>query len=424
MDGQEWNLYLEALKTNFTKLARLDFLQPDGSIAFSIDNNEKNWRSRTFIQDGTLTVNLQNGKRRVANVKLSNVNNEYDYNVNKVWFGQQIRLMEGLVLPNGRDFYLPQGVFYVSNPEEVFRPGSKLANMHLEDKWSYLDGTLFGRLDGVYEVPINRNVFEGIQSVLDLPRGNGYPVDNMKPIFTEYYNGQTTTLPDGTVVSDLMMPYTYRCEGDDGTYADIVLELNNILAGWIGYDPTGRLRIDPSQDDISDATKPVQWHFTPNEKQFMGATYTVKNTEVYNDIIITGEGLNEYSSIAGRAMNLDPSSDTNANLIGRKTYRESAAGYATNKQCQDLAAFKLKRQTVLQKSVSIQSTQIFHLQENRLITIYRPDKEGQPIERHLVTGFSRPIGEKREMTIEATSVQDFPVATIVPLPGEEETQGE
>lgn len=417
--AQAWQAYLNTLKTEFVKLARLEFLNPDGSVAFALDNNPMNSRSGAFIQDGTLTVNLQNGKRRCANVTLSNLDGAYDYNVNKLWFGQQVRLSEGLVLPDGSDFYIPQGVFYVMNPEENYLPENKTVKLNLEDKWCYLDGTLFGRLDGIYEVPLNRNIFVAIQSLLELPRGNGYPVDNVTPLFTEYYNTQTTTLPDGSTISDLLMPYTYRCESDSGTYADIILEMNKILAGWIGYDPTGRLRLDPSQDDIVDSDKPIMWTFTPNEQQFLGATYTVKNSDVYNDIIITGEALSEYSNVAGRACNYDPSSDTNINLIGKKTYRESAAGYASRRQCEDLAVFKLKRQTVLQKSVSIKSQQLFHIQENQLVTILRPDKPGSPMERHLVTGFSRPIGQTGEMTIQATSVQDFPVASIMPLPGEE-----
>lgn len=417
--AQAWQAYLNTLKTEFVKLARLEFLNPDGSVAFALDNNAMNSRSGTFIQDGTITVNLQNGKRRCATVTLSNLDSAYDYNVNKLWFGQQVRLSEGLVLPDGSDFYIPQGVFYVMNPEENYLPENKTVKLNLEDKWCYLDGTLFGRLDGIYEVPLNRDIFVAIQSILELPRGNGYPVDNVTPLFTEYYNTQTTTLPDGSTISDLLMPYTYRCESDSGTYADIILEMNKILAGWIGYDPTGRLRLDPSQDDIVDSDKPIMWAFTPNEQQFLGATYTVKNSDVYNDIIITGEGLSEYANVAGRACNYDPSSDTNINLIGKKTYRESAAGYASRRQCEDLAVFKLKRQTVLQKSVSIKSQQLFHIQENQLVTILRPDKPGSPMERHLVTGFSRPIGQTGEMTIQATSVQDFPVASVMPLPGEE-----
>lgn len=418
MAGQAWASYLEALKHPFVKLARLEFLNPDGSVSFAVDNNPMNRRSGAFIQEGSLTVNLQNGKRRCATVTLSNMDGAYDYDVNKLWFGQQVRLSEGLILPNGEDFYIPQGVFYVLNPEEEFMPTGRTVQLNLEDKWCYLDGTLFGNLDGIYEVPLNRNIFVAIQSILELPRGNGYPVDNIQPLFTNYYNSQTTTLPDGSVISDLLMPYTYRCDSDNGTYADIILEMNKILAGWIGYDPTGRLRLDPSQDDILDVSKPILWTFTPTEQQFLGATYTVKNQDVYNDIIIKGESLTEYGNVAGRASNYDPASDTNINLIGMKTYREAASGYYSRRQCEDLAVFKLKRQTVLQKSVSISSSQLFHIQENQLVTILRPDKPGMPMERHLITGFTRPIGQTGQMTIQATSVQDFPIATIMPLPGE------
>ena len=414
-----WEMYLQALKGNFKKLAKVEFLNPDHSVLFSLDNKATNRRSKAFIQDGSLSVNLQNGKRRVATVQIANLDGEYEYNVNKLWFGQQIRLSMGMVLPNGEDYYIPQGVFYAANPEEILSPSRRMVTLHLQDKWCYLDGTLFGRLDGIYEVPLRTNIFTAIQSILNLPRGNGYAVDDVKPVFTDYYNDRVTVLPTGETISDLLMPYVYRRDGEDGTYADIILEMNKILAGWIGYDATGRLRIDPSQDDILDVSKPILWKFSPTEKQFLGATYTIKNTDVYNDIIIEGEALNEYGNVAGRACNFDPASGTNINLIGRKTYRESASGYASRRQCEDLAAFRLKRQTILQKSVTINSTQMFHLSENQLVTIRRIDKPGKPEESHLISGFTIPIAEPGQMTIQATSVQDFPTATIMPLPGEE-----
>lgn len=419
--GGSWRAYLQALKTSFTKLARLEFLQPDGSVAFALDNNPQNRRSGAFIQSGQLTVNLQNGQRRTATVTLANLDSEFDYNVNKVWFGQQILLSEGLLLPNGQEFYLPQGVFYIRDPEEKLLPGTRSVTYHLEDKWSYLNGSLFGNLDGVYEIPLNTNIFDAIQSVLDLDRGNGQPVDGVAPVYTNYYNNQMTTLPGGSMISDLLLPYTYRNDSENGTYADIVLEMSNIVAAWVGYDATGRLRIDPSQDDIVDASKPVQWEFRPDEKQFLGATYTVKNSDVYNDVIITGESLSGYGHIAGRAQNLDPSSDTNVNIIGLKTHKESAAGYYTEKQCENLAIFRLKQQTVLQKSVTIQSAQLFHISENQLVMIRRPDKPGTPMERHLVTGFTRPIAQTGAMQINATSVNDFLTASVVYPGGQSRT---
>lgn len=407
-----WAEYLSTLDKPFIKIARLDFLNPNGSVLFAIDNNPRNKKSGAFIQSGDISVNLQNGQRRTATVTLSNLDGEYSYNVNKLWFGQQVRLWEGMILPNGQDFYISQGVFYVKDPEEVFDPGVRQTTLNLVDKWSYLDGTLFGNIDGTYEIPINSNIFNAIKSILNFDRGNGEKIDTSIPIFTNYYNGKTTTLPDGTTFPLTNTPYTYRCDSESGTLADIILELNTMLAGWIGYDSNGQLRLDPSQDDILDTTKPVQWQFSPRNSTFLGATYSIRNSEVYNDIIVIGETLSDYGQTAGRATNYDPQSDTNANLIGLKTKRYQQSGYYTNDICESMAVFKLKRESVLKKSVSIRCSQIFHLQENNLVTIERTDKIGNPIERHLIVGYSRPIAQNGSMTINCTSVNDFPTATI------------
>jgi hypothetical protein len=47
-----------------------------------------------------------------------------------------------------------------------------------------------------------------------------------------------------------------------------------------------------------------------------------------------------------------------------------------------------------------------------LVVIRRLDKAGSPFERHLINGFSIPLGQTGEMTINATSVSDFPIATV------------
>lgn len=408
--------YFKMLRKPFTKLCRLRFLQPDGSTAFVLDNNPLNRRSGAFLQEGSISVNLQNGQRRTASVTLSNLDAAFDYSVNKIWFGQQIALDEGLILSDGTEYYLPQGVFYISEPQETFQPNLRTITYPLVDKWSYLDGTLFGRLEGTYEVPVGTNIFAPIQAILKLDRGNGTKVDTVTPIFTTYYDDKTQTLPDGSTASLVESPYTLRVDSDDGTYADVILGLSEMVNGLVGYDQTGALRIDPSQDDVLDTQKPVLWRFSTQEAQLLGATYTVKNTEVYNDYIVLGEQTSEYAQAAGRAQNLDPSSDTNVYLIGRKTYRETATGYYTETQCKDLAEWKLKRTAVLQKAVSISCTQMFHIVENNLVEITRTDKPGSPTERHLIQGFTRPLTSTGEMTISAVSVADFPIATITGWP--------
>lgn len=406
-----WLKYLEAVKEPFIKLARLEFLLPDGQIGYVIDNNPLNKRSGTFIQSGTLSVNLQNGQRRTARITLANIDGEYEFNVNKAWFGNMIRLEEGLILPDGEAFYLPQGVFYIKEPNEALKINDRTVQWTLVDKWSYLDGTLFGNLDGIYEIPAGSNIFHVVDSILKMERGNGLVVDPMPPIFTDYYNGKKQETEDGRTAYLIDTPYKFRAESAGQTYADVVLEMNNMLAGWVGYDCNGQLRMEASQDDVDDKDKPVVWEFTPTKKQFLGASYSVKNNEVYNDVIIEGQNLSGYGVCGGRAVNMDPKSDTNIMILGRKVKREAQDGYYSPEICESLARFKLKRYTTLQKEVTITSSQIFHLQENTLVTIRRPDKDGMPMERHLVTGFERNIAQKGNMTITATSVNDYPDVT-------------
>lgn len=411
---QKLNAYLAALKRGYIKCCRLRFLNENGGTAFSIDNNPINRRSRSFIEDGNISVNLQNGTRRTATIILANANGEYDYNVNNLWFGTQIALDEGLILPNGEPYYIQQGVFVIVNPESALSPSGNTITLNLTDKWANLDGSLLGNLEGTYKVNAGTNIFSAITSILSLGRGNGLPVDSISPIYTNYYDNLTQTLQDGTVVAMTDSPYTLEVES--GAYSDVVLGLSGMLNAWVGYDASGAMRIDPSQDDILDTTKPIQYHFSMNETVFLGATYRAENTKVYNDYIVVGQALEGEATPAARATNLDPQSDTNVNIIGKKTYREQKDGYVTKTQCQDLAVWKLKRSAILQNSVDISCSQILHIKENELVTIERSDKSGNPTEKHLVMGFNRPLASTSPMTISCVSVTDFPIATVTPWP--------
>ncbi len=412
-ETEKYQDYLRMLRVPFVKLCRLRFLQPDGSTAFALDNNPLNRRSGAFIANGTLSANWQNGRRRSADVTLDNVDGEYDYNVNNLWFGSEIALDEGLILSDGAtEFYIQQGVFVIEQPEEQLKPVDKTVTLHLVDKVALLDGTLGGNLESTYQVDVGTNIFEPIAALLSEDKGNGYPIDRVTPIFTEYYNGKTQDLPDGTTEAITDAPYTLTVEGESGTIWEVITGLAAMVNAWVGYDQTGALRIDPSQDDISDADKPVQWQFSMNDTQFLGAAYTVKNSDVFNDFIVVGELLSDNHQPNGRAQNLDERSPTNIQTIGRKTKRMSAAGYGTDQQCRDRAEWELKRASVLQRAVTISCSQMFHITENNLVAIVRADKPGNPVERHLIQGFTRPLASTGEMSITATSVLDFPNATV------------
>lgn len=405
-----YQLYLDSLRKPFQKLVRLRFLNPDGSTAFALDNDPLNAKAGAFLSSGELHCNLQNGQRRTASVTLSNVGQQFDYSINSLWFGQEVALDEGMILPNGQEIYFQQGIFLLETPKDELRPAERTITYNLVDKWANLDGTLFGNLESTYEVPLGTNIFQPITALLSEDKGNGIPVDRVSPVYTDYYNGKKQIIPGpngGTEVLMTNTPYTLRIDSESGTISEVVLGLTGMLNAWVGYDNTGALRVDPSQDDLLDTAKPVAWRFQLEDFSFLGATYTIKNTEVYNDYIVVGEQLDDYTQPYGRATNTNPQSDTNVQTIGRKTIRENRAGFATNQQCQDLADWMLKRSSILQKAVSISCSQILHISENELVEIVRTDKPGYPVERHLVLGFSRPLNGTEQMTIDAVSVNDL-----------------
>ena len=415
-----YQTYLDSLHNPFIKLCRLRFLNPDGSLAFAIGSNDtalmQQHDMRTFISDGSISVNFQNGQRRTASVNLSDIDNEFEYRVNNLWFGQEIALDEGIILPDGTEYYIQQGIFVPLTPTESFAAGKSLISYQLADKWSNLDGTLGGNLEATYEVEEGTNIFAPIIALLAENRGNGIPVDNIAPVFTTYYNDKYQTLQDGTSVSLLSCPYTIDVEGES-TKADVILKLMEIINGLVGYDQSGALRVDASQDDIDDIVKPTLWTFSRDEATLLETSYTASPQDVFNDYIVVGEQIDDYEQPAARAQNYDPSSDTNINLIGHKVKRESAAGFYSNLQCRDLAVWRLKRAAIMKKTVNISCSQILHIRENCVVEIIRTDKPDNPVERHLVQGFSRPLIGTGTMTINAVSVHDIPDITVTTIDG-------
>ena len=420
--------YLDYLKIvanpdRMIPLTKLEFLNSDDTVAYAVDGNYKRRYgypdSRAFIQSGTLNISLNNGQRRTASVRFENLDNAFDYDLNRLWHGRRVRLSKGVILSDGTPYYIPQGIFYFNSPKTDWRPNSRTAEYQLVDKWAYLDGTLFGNLENTYEVARRTNIFAAMQGILNLSIYDHKAttvytkkIDGVTPVFTDYYNGATVNI-NGVQVPKTDTPKTVTTS-IGGTYGQVMLDLNSIIAGWIGYDSTGALRVDASADDIEDNKKPVMWNFSANSKTFFGLDETANPSQVYNDVIIWGESV-DGTVVGARAINVDPTSDTSVNKIGRKTYVESSDINYTNEQCAALAAWYLKRKTVLQKSVQISCSQMFHLRENNLISVLRSDKPNSPIENHLIQSISIPLSQKGAMLITATSVQDYPTPTLIPL---------
>lgn len=396
-EQEKYQDYLKMLERDFTKVVRLEWLNPNETIREVITEN--------FIEQGTLNCNLQNGIRRNASIRIDNYRNQFGFNTNQLWFNQKFRLRMGLILSNGDPYFINQGVFLAKDPTKDVSPGSRFVDLQLVDKWANLNGDLFGKLESTYQIPRNTPVFSAMESLITADMGNGEKIDTTLPEFTNYYKDKMVTLATGEKVPFTNTPYTLTQDSETGTRADILTELNDMIVGLIGYDRDGRLRVEPSQENILDSQKEILWNYTIKSKQFLGFKESIKNGEVANMIVVCGATTNNKQAHA-IARNDDPNSTTAIGRIGERIYRVIDDKYVSDEQCQDYANYLLKKKSIVQSSITVSSTQMFHLQENRLITIERPDKNNA-IEKHLISSFSLPISAQGAMTVNATSINDI-----------------
>ncbi len=388
--------YLDALeKPVIVPCLKLEWLNPDDTISHEITTS-------LYNTNGTLNISNQNGCRRTFNLQIHNPDGKYDIDVNKIWLGQKVKLYLGLYIED-TPYFIQQGVFYITNPTDIMNPSTKCIQINCVDKWGGLDGTVFGTLDGKYKVPVNSDIFTATKKLLMTDKGNGYPVDNIQPNISTYFKSKTTTLSNNQIVSVLKTPFTSDIDRGQ-TYADVLLQFNTMLAGCIYYDVVGRLNIEPNEDDLLDYNKEIVHSFTQDNCEILGRSRDYQFNEVYNDILCVGATTNGYMA-AGRATNTNIQSDLCVQRIGKKTKVFEDSNYYSDKLCQDWANYLLRRNTILQSSLNIQTVPMYHLDVNKLITIPN-EKNHLEQEKFLINSLSIPLGIG-QMSMSVISVSEL-----------------
>lgn len=392
--------YLYALKKPvLIPCLKLEWLNPDDTIAKEITTD-------LYNTNGMLNVTNQSGCRRTFNLQIHNKDGRYDIDVDKVWLGQKVKLYLGLYI-NETPYFVQQGVFYLTNPTDIINTAENCIQLNCTDKWAFLDGSLFGNLDGIYKVPVNSNIFKATKELLLTDRGNGIPIDSTKPNISTFFNNKMTTLSNGERVPILNTPFTATIDKGQ-TYADVLLQFNTMLAGVIYYDTVGRLNIEPNEQDLLDRNKEIVYKFDQNNCEILGKSKEFKFTEVYNDIMCIGATTNGFLA-QGRATNTNIQSDLCVQRIGKKTKVFEDTNYYTNELCQDWANYLLRENTILQTSINITTVPLYHLDVNKLITITN-EKYHLKEEKFLINSLSIPLG-LGQMTISASSVNELQIAS-------------
>lgn len=404
--------YLDKIKGDFKIAVKVEWLNPDETVNFEFTNSLYDLKAQ-------VDVKYKKGCRRSCTVTINNDRNKFPISFNGIWLRSKFKLYMGIYLDDDTPYYLPQGVFCVSNPDEVYNPNTRTITINGIDKWANLDGKLNGTLTGTHKTAVGTNLLEATRNLLhrsvlnetETTNEKQYQVDSVPPLLSDYF---LTKMSDVYVAKDggglekvtkhvYECPYTATVERGK-TLADVLLEYANILRADIYYDVNGRLVIEPlidTADDITDTNKEILWDYTTDEVNLVGVSRTYNFDKVYNDFIVLGNILNGYQ-FKGRVQNRNPLSDTCVQRIGLKTKEPTEDNqYASDEQCIELATYDAKIYTITQKSVQLTSTPLFHLDVNKLVTLSTPTNNMSK-ELHLISGFS--VSSNNTMTIELVSV--------------------
>ena len=371
--------YINALHSGTLKRKlKIELLRPDETIREEITSLISN-------TNGSLSVKRNNGIRRGCSFDIFNLDNKYIPNPENFYINQKFILNLGLEMPDGTDFYLPQGIFILDDPLVSSAFSESLISISGVDKFSLLNGDLGGEIGYVYIINIGTDVSQAIKSVLALSG------DTKQPII------------DVSLVG-LKTPYTMTYQPSD-TLGKIIVDLAQLYSCSCFYNEIGQLEI---VKDVDDNIKSSLWDFSTPQFVYQGGSNQFKWSEMYNSCRVVGSNIDGVD-VSYKTQNLNllsPTSIPNLNGLER-TYFYQTDTISTVQQCIDLSEYILKRKTAVQNSIQINSLAMFHLNPDEIITL-TDSKLGLDKERFLINDFSLQFNNGGTLSINAIKSKEIP----------------
>lgn len=369
--------YIQYIKTATTlkPRVRFEFLNPDETImtAFSAE-----------LTSGSLSANRANGVRRTCNINVHNVYDQFTPNPTSFWVNQKFKLYLGYNI-NGEDFFLPQGVFGVSDPDVIHYRGQKEATISGIDKFGFLNGTIGGRIYSTYYIPVNSNVVSVLKALL---------VDA---------NINDPQAPMLMINSALTTPNAIT-ESYGQNYSNLLSDINDQLAYNMYYNNNGRFVCEP---DVLNSIKAVSWEFSTNNNKFLKIDSKFNFGEAYNVVMVVGDNI-EGNLASAIAKNSDPSSPLSTLRIGEKVAPIiTSSVISTDAQAQDRANYELMRYARMGINSSIDCVPLIHLDVDQIVTV-TDNYLNLNAERFLINSFDISFSPNNStMTLTATKANDL-----------------
>lgn len=343
-----------------------------------------------IVDSDSIDISYNQGTQGKCSFSVANYDGKYTPNENSpFWYGKKLRYWKGLKdITNGDIYYFSKGVYIVTGVSA----SDNTVDVSCVDKFgAFTSDTGASCLHTSAKMEAGKNIGTAIVDLLSMDKGNGRPLDSVKPIID--YDIRQQLLGQDIEVSS-------------GTYiGDFFIELSNTTKCRIKYDGFGRFRMTTGSLDYEYKNKASVWDFREDYMaDHLNVTAEYNFPDVKNRVTVWGENFEGQSFVAA-VENHDPSSPVCIEKVGYRVAetREDMFGYE-QENVDAFAEMFLKMKTIQGISAKIDCPIIPHIEVEDCVAITN-EKLMFDEKRFFVSGIAY-NGET--MTISLTNIDNLP----------------
>lgn len=297
------------------------------------DDETERFDMSSYVIDGTLSYSheYKSGQSRSVSMTILNHDDEWkpDPVSGRIWSGSKIKLYDG-ILYDGTLYWIAKGIFIMRNPS--YDDDAETASLQFSDKFAALDGTLGGTLENDYKISVNTPIYSAVTSLLALDSGNGRVFDTKSVIFPSSYASVKT-------------PYTLEVDSNS-SIGDMILTMAEMISCDVFYDDDGHLTLEPSEELLDVANKPILWTFNDSLTECPKPTYDVDFEGVVNKVCVIGANING-AICKHTAINTNPKSPSNIYMTPISFSLITDSNISTYALCKVRAEYELQKASVV-----------------------------------------------------------------------------
>lgn len=390
MDNNLLNLYYNNLNApEHFPIYKIELLRKEDETPYA------DFEGQLVDDSGSISITRENGVRRTCSFTLANADGSLTSFVNNLSIGDKFAVWLGENI-DGTDVLFRQGTFMFNNPSCQSNQGDKQITISGSDKWSLLNGTQGGILEGTYIVYAGSTFGDMVRKTLNLDIVNDPIEPNIHP-----------SLEDAEITYDIT-------KTNGGTIADIFLDVALNINAYIYYDADGRLTAIPMDEDIY---KPSAHIFREGDVSYISSTRTIGLENVYNSVLVVSENVTETQEIIMKELQNNDLTDPNSipNCGRKKVYvvTDYLAGITTQELCDARAVYELRKIREKYSTLNIECLSILFLNEGDVVQIDVPEmiqQQGYTFSsdnRYVITGITRKIGTDISTSMSVASLESL-----------------